>query len=125
MSGQFRDVPIGTVMNFNTRADSVVSLAPQSICAYHAHMETYPSKLSYDTSAHQRPVNLTLNVDLVQRARLLTGNLSNLVETLLAQFVSEATEEQRRRKHAVRESVAVWNQFSDEHGSIADDYSTL
>jgi antitoxin CcdA len=38
----------------------------------------------YDTAARKRPVKLTLNEDLVVRARELTDDLSRLVESLLA-----------------------------------------
>ena len=80
---------------------------------------------SYNLTARKRPVNLTLNEDLVAQARAITGNLSAVIETLLADYVAE---EQRRRaaeSDAVREIVAAWNRFGDEHGSFADEHSTL
>ena len=80
---------------------------------------------SYNASARKRPVNLTLNEDLVAQARAITDNLSAVIEALLADYVAE---EQRRRaaeSDAVRETVAAWNRFGDEHGSFADEHSTL
>ena len=80
---------------------------------------------SYNVTARKRPVNLTLNEDLVAQARALTDNLSAVIESLLADYVAE---EQRRRaaeSDAVRETVAAWNRFGDEHGSFADEHSTL
>jgi antitoxin CcdA len=80
---------------------------------------------AYDVEARKRPVNLTLNEDLVARARQVTDNLSAVVETLLAEYI---TQEMRRRAElvdAVRETVGVWNRFAERIGSFADEHSTL
>jgi antitoxin CcdA len=80
---------------------------------------------AYDVEARKRPVNLTLNEDLVARARQVTDNLSAVVETLLAEYI---TQEMRRRTElvdAVRETVGVWNRFAERIGSFADEHSTL
>lgn len=79
----------------------------------------------YNLSAQKRPVNLTLNEDLVSQARAVTDNLSAVVESLLATYVAE--EQQRRAAEAdvVRKTVATWNRFADEQGSFADEHSTL
>ncbi len=45
-------------------------------------------KADYDVEARKRPVNLTLNEDLVSQAKKLTANLSGVVESLLAEFVA-------------------------------------
>jgi antitoxin CcdA len=73
----------------------------------------------------KRPVNLTLNEDLVQQARQLTNNLSGIVEALLTEFVER--EHLRRREHSERvaTTVALWNTFEERHGAFADDYSPL
>jgi antitoxin CcdA len=79
----------------------------------------------YDTTARKRPVNLTVNEDLLSQARDLTDNLSRVVEALLADFVAR---EQLSRAARARECAAVsatWNRFNDAHGSFADDYSPL
>ena len=80
---------------------------------------------TYDSTARRRPVNLTLNEDLVAQARQLTSNLSAVVEALLAEYVTE--EKQRRAAEAdmVRETVAIWNRFAEEGASFADEHSTL
>jgi post-segregation antitoxin (ccd killing protein) len=79
----------------------------------------------YDTTARKRPVNLTLNEDLVTRARELTDNLSGVVEGLLAEYVAKSGETRDQRVRAVRETVATWNAHGEQHGSIADEYSPL
>ncbi len=79
----------------------------------------------YDISARKRPVNLTLNEDLVAHARELTDNLSGVVETLLADYVERAGLDQEQRKRALADTIAAWNAHDAEHGSLADDYSPL
>jgi antitoxin CcdA len=80
---------------------------------------------AYKAGARKRPVNLTLSEDLVTRARAATNNLSEVVESLLADFV--AKEEQRRAAEAaaIRETVATWNRFAEKVGSFADEHTTL
>jgi len=80
---------------------------------------------AYNAKAPKRPVNLSLNEDLVAQARGVTNNLSEVVETLLADFVSK--EKARRDAHAkaLEEAVHTWNAFGEKHGSFADDHSTL
>jgi antitoxin CcdA len=80
---------------------------------------------AYDLDARKRPVNLTLNEDLVTQARAVTDNLSAVVEALLADYLAQ--EKQRRAAEAdvVRETVALWNRFARRIGSFADEHSTL
>lgn len=82
-------------------------------------------KAAYNLAARKRPVNLTLNEDLVAQARSMTDNLSGVIESLLADFL--AAEKRRRASEAqtVRATVATWNRFAEEHGSFADEHSTL
>ena len=82
-------------------------------------------KFAYNTEARKRPVNLTLNEDLVVQARVLTDNLSGVVESLLADYVER--ERQRRIAEAgtIEATMAIWNDFNAKHGSFADEYSPL
>jgi antitoxin CcdA len=82
-------------------------------------------KASFDASARRRPVNLTLNEDLVHQAKAITENLSGLVEQLLIDFVGKEQRDRLVRAKAVEETVALWNQFNIDRGSFADEYSTL
>ena len=82
-------------------------------------------KANYDAAGRKRPVNLTLSTDLVNQAKSLTDNLSGVVESLLCEFVSKQRNEQLARSKAVEATVAVWNEFNSESGSIADEYSSL
>jgi antitoxin CcdA len=82
-------------------------------------------KTDFDSSARKRPVNLTLNESLVSQAKLLTDNLSSVVETLLSDFVSRTLSERLQKAKVVEAAVASWNRFNAESGSIADEYSSL
>jgi len=79
----------------------------------------------FDTSARKRPVNLTLNDDLVAQARTLTDNLSGLVEQLLADHVEQLGQDREARERAIAATVDAWNEHGAKHGSIADEYSPL
>jgi antitoxin CcdA len=82
-------------------------------------------KSNYDRDARKRPVNLTLNEDLVSRARSIADNLSGVVESLLADYVARDQSERLAKSKAVELTVASWNKFADDHGSFADEHSTL
>lgn len=76
-------------------------------------------------TAPKRPFNLSLNVELVERARRLTSNLSAQVETLLADFVERREQEQRAEAERLERAAQAWNDFAERHGSFADEFSTL
>jgi antitoxin CcdA len=80
---------------------------------------------SYDNNAPKRAVNMTLNEDLVRRAREYTTNLSEQVEKLLAEFVT--TERKRRAEEDAQLDAAIsaWNEFDEQHGAFADEHSNL
>jgi antitoxin CcdA len=82
-------------------------------------------KADFDAGARKRPVNLTLNEDLVSQAKSLTDNLSGVVEGLLSEFVSRAHRERLQKSKVVEATVATWNKFNSKSGSIADEYSSL
>ena len=73
----------------------------------------------------KRPVNLSLNEALVAEARGVTDNLSEAVETLLTEFVSKERARRVSHTHAVKETITTWNTFAEEHGSFAEEHSTL
>ena len=80
---------------------------------------------AYDVDARKRPVNLTLNEDLVAQARKVTDNLSAVVETLLANYITQEKLRRAAEVDAVRETIRVWNRFAERIGSFADEHSTL
>lgn len=76
-------------------------------------------------SIRKRPVNLSINEDLVSSARGLTDNLSGLVEQLLADYVAQNRAKEEARAKACRATSSLWNAFGEQHGSFADEHSTL
>lgn len=82
-------------------------------------------KATYNLEARKRPVNLTLNEDLVVQARGLTDNLSGVVESLLADYVEHARQQRIAKARTLEATVALWNDFNTKRGSFADEYSSL
>jgi len=76
-------------------------------------------------TSNKRPVNLTLSEDLVKQAKMVTNNLSGVVESLLTDFVAQEKAKQDAADKALKQTISSWNQFSDEYGSFADEHSTL
>jgi len=82
-------------------------------------------KTTYNLDARKRPVNLTLNEDLVVQARGLTDNLSGVVESLLADYVEHERRQRVAKARTLEATIATWNDFNAKLGSFADEYSTL
>ncbi|WP_448206197.1 type II toxin-antitoxin system CcdA family antitoxin [Azospirillum sp. sgz302134] len=78
--------------------------------------------LAYDAQAPKRPVNLSLNEDLVRRAREYTSNLSEQVEKLLADYVAAEQQQRDEREHRLDDAIAALNEFDETYGSFADQY---
>jgi antitoxin CcdA len=76
------------------------------------------SILVYDTGATKRPVNLTLNTDLVARAREEGLNLSALAEDAIA---AEMARRHRAKWDAlVAQDCKAHEEYLKEHGSLGD-----
>lgn len=82
-------------------------------------------KATYNTEARKRPVNLTLNEDLVVQVRGLTDNLSGVVESLLADYVEQERQQRIAKTRSLEATMTMWNDFNAKHGSFADEYSSL
>jgi len=82
-------------------------------------------KATYNAEARKRPVNLTLNEDLVVQVRGLTDNLSGVVESLLADYVEHERQQRIAKSRTLEATIALWNDFNAKHGSFADEYSPL
>jgi len=75
--------------------------------------------------ARKRPVNLTLNEDLVSQAKGMTTNLSCVVEQLLADYVAKQNNARQEKLHDAEVAAQAWNKFNKQSGSFADEHSTL
>ena len=82
-------------------------------------------KAAYNVDARKRAVNLTLNEDLLAHVREVTGNLSGVVESLLAEYLVRERQRRAAQAKVIESTVALWNQFAEDNGSFADEHSTL
>jgi antitoxin CcdA len=82
-------------------------------------------KPGYNLEARRRPVNLTLNEDLVQQAKGMTNNLSGVVESLLSDFVAQEQKHRLAKAKTLKATIAVWNDFNSKMGTFSDEYSSL
>jgi antitoxin CcdA len=79
--------------------------------------------LGYNVSARKRPINLSVNEDLLNKARALEVNVSALLEQRLAEEVLA-----RQRKTFERDATLVadaLNELHGSHGSPIDEYRDL
>jgi antitoxin CcdA len=68
---------------------------------------------------------MTLNEDLIRRARGITPNLSETVESLLAAFVDDAEARAAERVAQIAAHIAANEAFVEKYGSLADEFSSL
>jgi post-segregation antitoxin (ccd killing protein) len=79
----------------------------------------------YGLSAPKRGLNLSLNVDLIAQTRELTSNVSAQVEAPLAAFAAEKKGIFEQNRRELQRAAEESNIFVREHGSFADEFSTL
>ena len=78
------------------------------------------------SDSRKRPVNLTLNEQVVAEARMLAGNLSAKVEELLTDYVEREHSARQQRRQEADACCQQWNAVLDAWGgSFADEHSTL
>jgi len=80
-------------------------------------------RMGYDGEAPKRPINLSLNEDLIAKAKALGINISAAAESGVAQVVNEA--ERRRIEAQAEAAMRVWNDYTAHHGSVADEFGEL
>lgn len=68
---------------------------------------------------------MSLNQDLVRRARGVTPNLSETVETLLAAFLDDTEAKAADLARRIAEHIAANDAFVARHGSLADEFCDL
>ena len=81
--------------------------------------------MTLNSQTRKRPVNLTLNEDLVVAVRGLTNNLSGVVESLLVDYVEHTNQQRIAQAKTLENTISMWNTFSAKCGSFADEYSSL
>ncbi|MDI5892329.1 type II toxin-antitoxin system CcdA family antitoxin [Halomonas rhizosphaerae] len=72
----------------------------------------------FDVTAPKKPTNVSINSDLLQRARRLGINLSATFESALTERVRTAQQEQWRRENVA--AIRAYNRTVEEHGTFGD-----
>jgi antitoxin CcdA len=70
--------------------------------------------------ARKTPTNLSLRIDLVQRAKALGLNLSEVVESALETAIRKA--EQARWLAENKDAIDYYNAFIEEHGIFGEEF---
>lgn len=63
--------------------------------------------------------------DELTQARGITSNLSEVVESLLADFLTQEKGRRAAEAKVLKEAIQTWNTFAEKHGSFADEHLTL
>ncbi|HEX5837237.1 MAG TPA: type II toxin-antitoxin system CcdA family antitoxin [Anaerolineales bacterium] len=72
----------------------------------------------YDSQAPKKATNLSVNSDLLKKARALDINLSAALEQALAQLLRQRQQEQWLKEN--RAAIAAYNQEVEAHGVFGD-----
>ncbi len=72
----------------------------------------------YDAQAPKKPTNVSINSDLLEKARHMNINLSAALEQALTEQLRAEQRAQWRRENA--EAIKAYNQFTDENGTFSD-----
>ena len=81
--------------------------------------------MNYVPRGPKKPVNMTLSEDLVREARRLTNNLSETVETLLAEHVAAEMRKREDKERLIDETIRVLNEHEATHGIWGEEYSII
>lgn len=79
--------------------------------------------LTYDRNAPKKPTNLTVNSDLLLKAKELKINISSVLEHALAEKVAQAKQDAWLLQNA--ESIAAYNRNIEESGLFSDSARTF
>lgn len=78
-----------------------------------------PMHGAYDYNAPKKPANLSLNSDLLRKAKDYGLNLSAVMEAALAEEVKKRQREQWREENAA--AIATYNEHVEENGVFSDE----
>lgn len=74
----------------------------------------------YDMKAPKKPTNLSINSDLLSKARENKINLSATLERALAQQLRQS--EREKWKNENREAIEALNELVEKHGLFSDSF---
>lgn len=73
----------------------------------------------FNLQAPKKPTNVSINSDLLSKAKSLKINLSATLEAALIEIVNEKQRELWRKEN--QHTIASYNQMVEEHGTFSDD----
>lgn len=73
----------------------------------------------FDTQAPKKPTNVSVNSDLLAKAKELKINLSATLETALSEIVSARQRELWRLENQA--AIEAYNQLVEKHGTFGDE----
>ena len=77
----------------------------------------------YDNKAPKKPTNVSVNKDLLAKARALNINLSATLETALVDLINARQRELWKQNN--QSAIDAYNQLVEEHGTFGDDSRTF
>ncbi|MGV6857571.1 MAG: type II toxin-antitoxin system CcdA family antitoxin [bacterium] len=98
---------------------SAATLPMRIYSAHHKH-EVLAMHHLYDNTASKKATNLSINSDLLAKARTLNINLSATLEHALEEEVRKA--EQANWRENNKKAIDELNKLADEHGLFSDAY---
>lgn len=72
----------------------------------------------YNNQAPKKPTNVSINSDLLEKAKRLNINLSATLEQALTEQVRAEQREQWKRENA--KAIKAYNRFIEENGTFSD-----
>jgi antitoxin CcdA len=88
-------------------------------------MPTLAATTTYNRNGPRKAVNLSLNEDLVLRAKGLTQNLSATVEDLLSQYINNEQARRQAEDGRLEQVITALNARHLRDGSLSDEFSSL
>ncbi|EPC02731.1 hypothetical protein L861_10320 [Litchfieldella anticariensis FP35 = DSM 16096] len=92
--------------------------SPMRIGYTHNFGEAATMHQIYDTQAPKKPTNVSINSDLLEKARSLGINLSASLESILAEQVRAEQRTQWQQENTG--AIQAYNQFVEENGTFGD-----
>lgn len=77
----------------------------------------------YDITAQKKPTNVSINSDLLKKARKLNINLSATLENSLSEQVRTAAREQWLKEN--KAAIEATNEFVAKNGLFSDSYKII
>jgi antitoxin CcdA len=73
----------------------------------------------YDTHAPKKPTNVSINSDLLLKAKNLDINLSSTLEQALYELIKNELKKQWANEN--KEAISAYNEYIAEHGCYSND----